>query len=149
MLRLLGLSSRAAIGQRLWVPGVLAGLWSVATLVLLQGLGDLPAGPWWALGPALGPVGAAATMRQSRVGFVNNGLLPLDTPMGSVSTGPLVHAFAGIDVLLLGLPTVVLIALGDPLTWTGVAVQAVVAVLGARAYLNATTAKDRVELTGR
>ena len=149
MLRLLGLSSRAAIGQRLWVPGVLAGLWSVATLVLLQGLGDLPAGPWWALGPALGPVGAAATMRQSRVGFVNNGLLPLDTPMGSVSTGPLVHAFAGIDVLLLGLPTVVLIALGDPLTWTGVTVQAVVAVLGARAYLNATTAKDRVELTGR
>ena len=69
--------------------------------------------------------------------------------MGSISTGPLIHAFAGIDVLLLGLPTIVQIATGDPLSWTGVAVQAAVAVIGARAYLNATTEKDRVELSGR
>ncbi|RSM73515.1 hypothetical protein DMB66_03035 [Actinoplanes sp. ATCC 53533] len=149
MLRLLGLSSRTAIGQRLWVPGVLSGLWYAAALALLQGLGDLPAGPWWALGLALGPVGAAATMRKSRVGFVDNGLMPVDTPMGSVSTGPLLNAFAGLDVLLLGLPTVVQIAVGEPLSWTGVAIQAAVAVLGARAYLDATTKKDRVELSGR
>ena len=50
MLRLLGLSSRQAIAQRLWVPGVLSALWSAAALALLRGLGDLPAGPWWALG---------------------------------------------------------------------------------------------------
>lgn len=149
MLRLLGLSSRVAIGQRLWVPGVLSGLWYAAALALLHGLGDLPAGPWWALGLALGPVGAAATMRKSRVGFVNNGLLPLDTPVGSVSTGPILNAIAGLDVLLLGLPTVVQIAQGGPLSWTGVAVQAGVAVIGMRAYLNATTEKDRVELSGR
>jgi hypothetical protein len=149
MLRLLGLSSRVAIGQRLWVPGVLSGLWYSATLALLHSLGDLPPGPWWALGLALGPVGAAATMRRCRVGFVDNGLMPLDTPIGSVSTGPLLNAVAGIDVLLLGLPTIVQIALGDPLSWTGVSVQAVVAVIGARAYLNATTEKDRVELSGR
>ena len=149
MLRLLGLSSRTAIGQRLWVPGVLSGLWYAAALALLHGLGDLPAGPWWALGLTLAPVGAAATMRKSRVGFVDNGLMPLDTPMGSVSTGPLLNAVAGLDVLLLGLPTVVQIATGDPLGWTGVAVQAAVAVIGARAYLNATTEKDRVELSGR
>lgn len=149
LLRLLGLSSRRAIGQRLCVPGVLCGLWYAATLALLHGLGDLPAGPWWALGLALAPVGAAATMRKARVGFVDNGLLPLDTPMGSVSTGPLLSALAGIDVLLLGLPTLVQLAGGGPLSWSGVAVQAAVAVLGARAYLNATTAADRVELSGR
>ena len=149
LLRLLALSSRQAIGQRLWVPGVLSGLWYAAALALLHGLGELPAGPWWALGLALAPVGAAATMRKARVGFVDNGLLPLDTPMGSVSTGPLLNAVAGIDVLLLGLPTLVQLAGGGPLSWSGVAVQAAVAVLGARAYLNATTAADRVELSGR
>jgi hypothetical protein len=149
MLRLLGLSSRAAVAQRLWVPGVLSGLWYAAVLALLQVLGDLPTGPWWALGLALGPVGAAATMRRSRVGFVDNGLMPLDTPMGSLSTGPLLNAIAGLDVLLLGLPAAVLIAQGDPLGPVGVAVQAVVAVIGLRAYLNATTAADRVELSGR
>jgi hypothetical protein len=149
LLRLLGLSSRQAIAQRLWVPGVLSALWCAAALALLHGLGDLPAGPWWALGLALGPVGAAATMRKARAGFVDNGLLPLDTPMGSVSTGPLLNAFAGVDVLLLGLPTIVQIALGDPLDWTGVAVQGAVAVIGARAYLQATTRTSRVELSGR
>jgi hypothetical protein len=149
MLRLLGLSSRRAIGQRLWVPGVLCALWYAAALAVLQGLGDLPAGPWWALGLALGPVGAAATMRKARVGFVDNGLLPVDTPMGSISTGPLINTLAGLDVLLLGLPAVVQIAQGGPLDWTGVVVQAAVAVIGARAYLNATTETDRVELSGR
>jgi hypothetical protein len=128
---------------------VLSGLWYAAALALLHGLGDLPAGPWWALGLVLGPVGAASTMRKSRVGFVDNGLMPVDTPMGSVSTGPLINAVAGLDVLLLGLPTVVQIAQGGPLSWTGVLVQAVVAVIGARAYLDATTKTDRVELSGR
>ncbi|GAA3339905.1 hypothetical protein GCM10020358_25400 [Amorphoplanes nipponensis] len=149
LLRLLGLSSRQAIGQRLWVPGVLSGLWYAAALTVLTLIGDGPAGPWWALGLALGPVGAAATMRRARVGFVDNGLMPLDTPMGSVSTGPLLNAVAGLDVLLLGLPTVVQLTQGGPLSWTGVAVQAAVAVIGARAYLNATTEADRVELSGR
>ena len=149
LLRLLGLSSRTAIGQRLWVPGLLSGLWYAAALTLLHAFGELPAGPWWALGLALGPVGAAATMRRARVGFVDNAMLPVDTPMGSIATGPLLNAFAGIDVLLLGLPTIVQIARDAPLSWTGVLVQAVVAVIGARAYLNATTEPDRVELSGR
>ncbi|BCJ54511.1 hypothetical protein Asp14428_59860 [Actinoplanes sp. NBRC 14428] len=149
MLRMLGLSSRAAIVQRLWVPGVLAALWYAAALALLRALGDLPAGPWWALGLGLGPVGAVAAVRKARTGFVDNSLLPLDTPMGSVSTGPLIAAFAGVDILLLGLPTVVQIAQGDPLSWTGVVVQTAVAAFGARAYVSGTTATDRVELSGR
>ncbi|MFI7600929.1 DUF6297 family protein [Actinoplanes sp. NPDC049681] len=147
MLRMLGLDSRKAILQRLWVPGVVAALWYAAALTLLRVLGDLPAGPWWALGLGLGPVGAVAAVRKARTGFVDNSLLPLDTPMGSVSTGPLIAAFAGFDVLLLGLPTVVQIAQGDPLSWTGVAVQAGVAAFGARAYLSGTTDTDRVELS--
>jgi len=39
---------------------VLAGLWSCAAFAVLQALGDLPGGPWWLIGLALGPVGGAA-----------------------------------------------------------------------------------------
>jgi hypothetical protein len=148
MLRMLGLSSRQAVTQRLWVPGVLAALWSAASLALLRALGDLPPGPWWALGLALGPVGATAAVRRARVGFVQNGLLPIDTPMGQLSTGPALSAVIGFDALLLGLPALVQIAQHQRLTWLTVAVQGAVAVIGARGYLSATTADDRVDLSG-
>jgi uncharacterized protein DUF6297 len=147
LLRLLGLSSRTAILQRMLVPGVLAALWSALALAVLAFLDLVPPGPWWALGLALGPVGAVAAVRRARVGFVRNELLPLDTPMGTVSTGPLVNALVGPDALLLGLPALVQIAQHDPLSWTTVLLQAAVAAFGARAYLAGTTDKDRVELT--
>jgi len=134
--RLLGLTTRQVIQQRLWVPGVLAALWAAAALTLLDTLDALPPGAWWALGLTLGPVGAVAAIRRARVGFVRNELLPLDTPMGTVSTGPLVNAVVGPDALLLGLPALVEIAGGHPLSWTAVLVQAVVGVIGARAYLS-------------
>jgi hypothetical protein len=146
LLRLLGLSSRDAVLQRMWVPGALAALWSALALGLLAALGNLPAGPWWVLGLTLGPVGAVAAVRRARVGFVRNELLPLDTPMGTVSTGPLVNAAIGPDALLLGLPALVEIAQGHPLSWLTVLVQATVGVLGARAYLSGTTDPHRVEL---
>ncbi|GAA0539879.1 hypothetical protein GCM10010172_21370 [Paractinoplanes ferrugineus] len=146
LLRILGLSSRTAVRQRMWVPGILAGVWSALALGLLSALGDLPSGPWWVLGLVLGPVGAVASVRRARVGFVRNELLPLDTPMGTVSTGPLVNAAIGPDALLLGLPALIEIAQGHPLSWLTVLVQAVVGGLGARAYLAGTTAADRVEL---
>ena len=144
LLRMLGLSSRQAITQRMWVPGVLAGLWSAAALALLRSLGDLPPGPWWALGVALGPVGAVAAVRKARVGFVRNELLPLDTPMGTLSTGPALNSVIGPDALLLGLPALVQIAQGQPLTWTTVVVQAAVGAIGTGAYIAATTSHDRV-----
>jgi hypothetical protein len=147
MLRMLGLDSRRAITQRLWVPVALAGLWSTGSLALLRALGDLPPGPWWALGIALAPVGAIAAIRKARVGLVRNELLPLDTPMGTLSPGPLVNSVIGPDALLLGLPALVEIAQGHPLSWTTVLVQAVVSVVGARAYISGTTAHDRVELS--
>jgi hypothetical protein len=120
------------------VPGVLAGVWYTAALALLHALGDLPAGPWAALGPALAPVGAIAAVRKARVGMVRNDLLPLDTPMGTLSPGPLLTSLVGLDALLLGLPAVVQIAGGGPLSWSGVVVQAAVAAIGARAYIAAT-----------
>jgi uncharacterized protein DUF6297 len=148
LLRMLGINSRDAIIQRMWVPGVLATIWSAGALATLEILGDLPAGPWWALGLVLGPVSAAAAMRRARVGFVRNDMLSLDTQTGiSIPTGPLLSAVAGPDVLLLGLPTLLQIAQGHPLSWTTVLVQAIVGVVGARTYLAVTTARDRVELT--
>ncbi|GAA2508103.1 DUF6297 family protein [Winogradskya humida] len=147
MLRMLGISSRDSVLQRCYVPVALATIWYTAALSLLQILGELPAGPWWALGIVLGPVGGVAAVRKARTGFVNNSILPFDTPMGSFSPGPLIASLAGVDVLLLGVPTIVLIALGNPLDLTGVIIQATLSVLAVRAYLAGTTAKDRVELS--
>lgn len=143
LLRLLGLSSREAVLQHLWVPGALAALWSALALAVLTVLDLMPPGPWL----ALGPVGAVAAVRRARVGFVRNDMLPLNTPMGTISTGPLVNAVVGPDALLLGLPALVQVAQGTPLTWTTVLVQAVVAAIGARAYLAGSTATDRVDLS--
>lgn len=146
MLRTLGLSSRQAVLQRYGVPGLIAGVWYVLALSLLRALGDLPAGPWWALGLALAPVGAVAAVRRGRVGMVRNDLLPLDTPMGTVSPGPFVNLTVGADVLLLAAPVLVQFHQHQPLGWTLVLVQAGIGVIGARAYLAGTTSKDRVEL---
>lgn len=146
MLRMLGLDSRRAIGQRMLVPAVLAGVWCAGSLALLRALGDLPRGPWWALGIVLAPVGAVAALRRARVGMVRNELLPLDTPMGTVSPGPLLNSVVGPDALLLGLPTLVAIGGGHPLSWTGVLVQGVVAGVGARTYLYTSTSHERVDL---
>lgn len=146
MLRMLGIASRQAIVQRLLVPGVLAALWAAVALTGLRVLDVLPAGPWWLLGLTLGPVGAVAAVRRARVGLVDHGLLPLETPMGTVATGAVLASVIGFDGLLFGLPTVIAIALGDPLSWTAVLVQAVVAAGAVPLYLSLTTSPDRVEL---
>jgi hypothetical protein len=147
--RLLGLTSRQALYQRVWVPIGLASIWGTIAFTLLQATGGLPPGPWWALGPALAPAAAVAAARHARVGFVRNDLLPLDTPMGTVSTGPLLNSVAGPDLLLLGLPTVIALAQDQPLAWSTVLLQTGISLLGARAYLNASTAETRTELTRR
>lgn len=146
LLRLLGLSSRQVLTQRLWIPGVLAFLWSLIALVLIQLGGALPAGAWALLSIPVGVAGGLAAVRRARGGFVRNDLLPLDTPMGTVSTGPLVYAFAGPDALILGIPTVIAIGQGTPLTLNLLLLQTVLALLGARAYLAGTTDPERVQL---
>jgi hypothetical protein len=148
LLRLLDIDSRRAITQRIWVPAALATLWSTAAFLVLQALGDLPPGPWWVLGLVLGPVGATAAIRKARVGFVRNDMMAFDTQMGvSLSPGPLIKLALGPDLLLLGLPALLEVAGGHPLSWTTVLVQAVVGYVGARGYISISTAQDRVELS--
>lgn len=146
LLRMLGVNSRQVILQRMVMPGVLAGVWAAVALTVLRLLDYLPPGPWWALGLVLAPVGAAAAVHRARVGFVRNELLPLDTPMGTVSPGPLINLVIGPDMLLLGLPTVVEIAQGHALSWLSVVTQLVVGLIGAQAYLSGSSSPDRVEL---
>ncbi|MBG0561914.1 DUF6297 family protein [Actinoplanes aureus] len=147
LLRLLGLSSRQALTQRLAIPAVLATTWATLAMTLLQATGKVPGSLWWLLGLTLGPIGAAAAVRRARVGFVRNDLLPLDTPMGTVSTGPLLSSVAGPDLLILSLPTMLAIATNTPPTLTTIAIQAVVTALGVRAYVTYSTSNDRVDLT--
>jgi hypothetical protein len=149
LLRMLGLTSRQVVQQRLWLPAVLGAVWATAALGLLQAAGALPPGQWWALGPALGSIGGAVAIRAARAGFVRNDLIPIDTPMGSVPTGPIVYAFAGLDLLLLALPTVIRLLQGQPATWSAIAVQTGVAVLGIRAYVSWTTDPERAGLSAR
>jgi hypothetical protein len=147
LLRLLGLTSRQVVRQRLWVPVVLGAAWATVALALLQLSGALPPGQWWLLGLAVGPVGAASAVRAARAGFVRNDLIPIDTPMGSVPTGPVVYAFAGIDLLILALPAVVALVQDAPLTWTMITVQVAASALGIQAYLSWTTDSERVSLS--
>jgi hypothetical protein len=147
LLRLLGLTSRQVVRQRLWVPVVLGAAWATVALALLQLSGALPPGQWWLLGLAVGPVGAASAVRAARAGFVRNDLIPIDTPMGSVPTGPVVYAFAGIDLLILALPAVIALVQDTPLTWTMITVQAAASALGIQAYLSWTTDSERVSLS--
>ncbi|GIF36367.1 DUF6297 family protein [Actinoplanes xinjiangensis] len=147
LLRMLGLTSRQVVQQRLWLPAVLGAAWATMALGLLQVAGALPPGQWWALGPAIGAIGGAAAIRAARAGFVRNDLIPIDTPMGSVPTGPVVYAFAGLDLLLLTLPTVIRLFQDLPATWSVIAVQTGLAALGVRAYISWTTDPERVGLS--
>ncbi|AEV88304.1 hypothetical protein ACWT_7294 [Actinoplanes sp. SE50] len=146
LLRLLSLSSRQALTQRLWVPGVLAFAWSLIALILMETTGHLPAGRWWLLSVPAGVIGGVAAVRRARAGFVRNDLLPLDTPMGTVSTGPVVYAVAGPDALILGIPIVIAFGRGTPLSLDLLLIQTALALLGARAYLAGTTDSARVDL---
>jgi hypothetical protein len=149
LLRLLGLTSRQVVQQRLWVPAVLSAAWATVALALLQLSGALPPGQWWLLGIAVGPIGAASAVRAARAGFVRNDLIPIDTPMGSVPTGPVVYAFAGTDLLILALPMAIVLLQGAPLSWSMITVQFAAAALGIRCYVSWTTDPDRVNLSPR
>ncbi|WP_430790621.1 DUF6297 family protein [Actinoplanes sp. G11-F43] len=149
LLRLLGLNSRQAIRQRFWLPAALATAWATIALALLQAAGHLPDGQWWLLGFSLGPIGATAALRAARSGMVRNDLIPIDTPMGSIPTGPLLHAFAGFDLLILATPTIIQLSQSQPAALDMILVQSALAVAGAQAYLTFTTDPDRLSLSPR
>ncbi|GAA1632203.1 DUF6297 family protein [Actinoplanes couchii] len=149
LLRLLGLDSRQAVRQRFWIPLALATTWSTVALALLQTSGALPPGQWWLLGAALGPIGAISALRAARSGMARNDLIPIDTPMGSLPTGPLLHAFSGIDMLILAVPTVIQLSQGWPAAYDMILFQLVLAVAGTQAYLTFTTDPTRLNLSPR
>ena len=144
LLRLQAVSGRRAVAYRAALPVALASAWSASAFALLTAVDALPPGPWWALGLALGPAAAAAAIRRSRLGLVQNGLLPLDTPMGSIETGPALGAITGYDLLLvLSLPSIMLLHAGAPLPWSSVLTQAVLATLGLLFYVRGSTAEKK------
>ncbi|MFI7080510.1 DUF6297 family protein [Micromonospora sp. NPDC049903] len=135
LLRLLGLTGRRAVAIRLVVPTALATAWSGLAVAVLGLLGDLPPGPWWALGLAFGPTAAMMAVRRAQAGRIDHSLPLVVTPMGAFSPGPVLWLLNGTDVLLFATPT--LVALLGPVRpgWGWVAVQAVCAVLAVLAYL--------------
>ncbi|WP_045742433.1 DUF6297 family protein [Actinoplanes rectilineatus] len=150
LLRMLSLTSRQAVTQRLLVPAALGTLWATTALIWLSLAGTLPPGPWPLLGPALGAAAAVAAMRHGRAGFVRNDMLSLDTPMGALSPGPILNAVAGPDLmLLLALPALILIGSGLPPTPAAALLHTTAAIAGAFVYLSLTTAPTRTELSRR
>ncbi|MEV0590654.1 DUF6297 family protein [Nonomuraea cavernae] len=125
--RLLAVDGRALLAARALLPALMAGLWSTLALAGLAVAGVLPGGPWWLLGPALAPALAAAALRMAGRRPVDHAQPVIETPVGSLPTGPLIWALTGVDLALLGcLPT--LAALTDPAASpaTSVVVQALV-----------------------
>ncbi|WP_310741921.1 DUF6297 family protein [Microbispora sp. H13382] len=100
--RMLAVDGRAATAARAVLPALLAAAWSALALAGLQAAGALPAGAWWALGPAAAPALAAGALRMARRRPVDHSMPVIDTPGGAVPTGPLIWAATGPDVALLG-----------------------------------------------
>lgn len=150
MLRLLGLTGLRVVAARLLVPATMAGLWSALALAVLSLLGHLPPGPWWALGLALGPTVGVAAVHRSRAGKVQNDLPLVDTPMGSISPGPVMWLLTGPDLLVpLALPALVaLVAFRslEELTWNRVLIQVGFSVVGVLAYLRFGADRRRSQL---
>ncbi|MFJ8582525.1 DUF6297 family protein [Micromonospora sp. NPDC093277] len=150
LLRLLGRTGRQVVAARLLAPATLAAAWSGLALAALALRADLPPGPWWALGLAVGPAVAVAALRRARARAIDNSLPLVDTPMGAFAPGPLIWLLTGLDVLVvLTLPTVaaLLTSTGSTtLGWGWVLTQVELSVLGVAAYLVLTTDRNRAAL---
>lgn len=104
LLRLLGLSGRRVVAQRLVVPSVLGALWCAAVMVALQAVGLLR-GPWWALGLVAGPAVAVAAVQRAKASAASIANVLIDTPLGAFPAGMLLWLLNGLDVLaVLSLP---------------------------------------------
>jgi len=109
--RMLAVDGRAVMAARAVLPTLLAASWSALALAVLQAVGALPPGAWWALGPAVAPALAAGALRMARRRPVDHSMPVIDTPGGAVPTGPLFWALTGVDLALLGsLPTLTALA---------------------------------------
>ncbi|MFD2763483.1 DUF6297 family protein [Micromonospora eburnea] len=147
LVRLLGRTGRQVVAARLLAPAFLAAAWSGLALAALGLRSDLPPGPWWALGLAVGPAVAVAALRRARARPIDNSMPLVDTPMGAYPPGPLIWLLTGLDLLVaLTLPTVAAL-LGSTgstvLGWGWVLAQAAFSALGVAAYLALTTDRTR------
>ncbi|KAB8195753.1 hypothetical protein FH608_009580 [Nonomuraea phyllanthi] len=118
--RLIGVGRRPALAARALLPVVLSGTW--ATLAL-AGLGALaafgavapisgmpsagvPAGAlgagWWLFGLLVAPALAAGALRMAERSPVDHSMPVIDTPGGSIPTGPVIWAATGVDLAVLG-----------------------------------------------
>lgn len=104
LLRLLGLSGRRVLAQRLVVPSLLAAAWCALALAGLQLAGRVD-GPWWLLGLAAGPAVAVAGLQRAKASATSMGSTLIETPLGAFPSGMLLWLANGVDVLaLLTLP---------------------------------------------
>ncbi|MEU7938614.1 DUF6297 family protein [Microbispora bryophytorum] len=134
--RMLAVDGRAATAARAVLPALLTAAWSALALVGLQAVGALPAGPWWALGPAAAPALAAGALRMARRRPVDHSMPVIDTPGGAVPTGPLIWAATGPDIALLGsLPTLAALVTPPADVLPYVAAQAVAGAAVLAAYI--------------
>ncbi|MBB2744088.1 UNVERIFIED_ORG: hypothetical protein FHR35_003924 [Microbispora rosea subsp. rosea] len=134
--RMLAVDGRAATAARAVLPALLAASWSAFALVGLQAAGTLPAGAWWALGPAAAPALAAGALRMARRRPVDHSMPVIDTPGGAVPTGPLIWALTGVDLALFGsLPALAALASRPASAAPYVAAQAVAGAAVLAAYI--------------
>ncbi len=147
LLRLLGRTGRQVVTARLLAPAILAATWSGLALAALALRADLPPGPLWALGLAVGPAVAVAALRRARARPIDNSMPLVDTPMGAYAPGPLIWLFTGLEgLVVLALPTVVALLQGvasTELGWGRVLIQALLSALGVAAYLTLATDRNR------
>ncbi|MEV5827499.1 DUF6297 family protein [Spirillospora sp. NPDC052242] len=131
--RLFGVAPRAALAARAVLPALLGGTWLT---LALAGPGIADGAAWWAFGPAAAPALAAGALRMARRRPVDHAMPTLDTPFGSVPTGPFVWAVTGIDVAALGCaPLLAALSAPPPAIGPYLAVQALTGIAVLAAYL--------------
>ncbi|GAA4075954.1 DUF6297 family protein [Actinomadura miaoliensis] len=124
--RLCGVGPRAALAARAVLPALVGGLWLAVALAGLETAGGLPGGPWWPLALPAAPALAAGALRMARRPPVDHAMPVIETPAGSVPTGPVLWAVTGADLALLGCAPVLHVLLDRPAALgPALAVQAV------------------------
>ncbi|MEO3884040.1 DUF6297 family protein [Nonomuraea sp. B5E05] len=123
MARLIGVGRRPALAARAVLPTLLSTAWTTLALAgpaLIAGgfpgaeavaggawageavTGGPWSGAWWLLGPLVAPALAAGALRMARRSPVDHSMPVIDTPAGSIPTGPLIWAVTGADLAVLG-----------------------------------------------
>ncbi|GAA0929153.1 DUF6297 family protein [Nonomuraea longicatena] len=127
--RLLGTSRRATLAARAVLPALVGGVW-LAVAGAISGT----AAAWFA--PVAAPALAAAALRMARRPPADHTMPILDTPMGSIPTGPAIWAMKGPDLAVLAcLPAIVALVVRPEGLALFVAAQAVTGAAALGGYL--------------